>query len=176
MAKIYTKGGDKGQTSLYGGTRISKANPKVEAYGAVDEANASIGLAAVHIGNDAVRDLLRLCQKKLVVMGAELAADQKGKRMLKETITEADVKALESAIDVFQDALPNNKEFVVPGLSEASAYLHMARAVVRRAERRIIAARVNVQSNPQIVIYMNRLSDLLFVLSRSVDELDVFKA
>lgn len=175
MGKIYTKGGDKGMTSLYGGTRVRKSCARVGAYGAVDEANAAIGLAAVYIGVSELEDLLRLCQEKLFLVSAELASDERGKRMLKETITGRDAELLERSIDVFAEKLAPNTKFTIPGQTVRSAYLHMARTLTRRAERAILAIGAEARVNPDIVIFMNRLSDLLFILSRAVDELDIFK-
>ena len=175
MSKIYTKVGDRGNTTLFGGSTIRKADHRVEAYGAVDEANSMIGLAAVFAGNQVIADLLRLCQKKLFIVGAELASDERGKRSLSEHISKEDVQLLEQSIDAFCQALPQNLKFIVPGRSRASAYLHVARTTVRRAERNIVAIMAPAHVNPNIIVFMNRLSDLLFVLSRTVDEVDAFK-
>ena len=95
MAKVYTKTGDKGSTTLYGGSKVKKSSHRVEAYGAVDEANSFIGVAACCINNEELRDLLRICQNKLFIIGAELASDERGKRMLKERITTNDAEQLE---------------------------------------------------------------------------------
>lgn len=170
MSKIYTKGGDSGTTSLYGGTRISKASSKVMSYGAVDSANAALGLAAVHQQDPLLADLLRVCQEKLFVVGGELASDPVGRQKLKAVIVPSDVLFLEGVIDELTKHLSQNSRFVLPGASKASAYLHMARTAVRTAEREIIAASEATVCNPQTLKFVNRLSDMLFVLSRYVDE------
>jgi ATP:cob(I)alamin adenosyltransferase len=176
MAKIYTKRGDKGYTSLYGGRQVSKSSQRVEAYGTVDEANAALGLACQHIRNELISTLLRLCQKKLFILSSELASDASGRRQLDKTITADDVEALEEAIDAFSVAVSENHSFIVPGLSLASAHLHVARTAVRRAERRVVEINAFDRSNPQIIIFLNRLSDLMFVLSRVVDESERFRS
>lgn len=170
--KVYTKGGDKGMTTLFGGTKLSKSSDRVCMYGAVDEANAAIGLAAAVLENKAFADFLRLCQKKLLVIGAELASDERGKRLLKEHITEQDIQALEQVIDGIQEQLTPKSEFTVPGLSVQSATLHVARTQVRAAERQIVSLIDRYSISGNILIYMNRLSDFLFVVSRAVDEVD----
>ena len=175
MGKIYTKGGDKGMTTLYGGSRVKKSCARVCAYGAVDEANSAIGVAAVFIKSPELKELLRMCQEKLFVLSAELASDERGKRMLKETITSRDSQLLEQAIDAFSQKLAPNTKFRIPGQSIRSAYLHVARSTVRRAERSIIAIGSEGRVNSEIIIFMNRLSDLLFIMSRVVDEFDIFK-
>lgn len=170
MSKVYTKGGDKGTTSLYGGTRVSKASSKVMSYGAVDSANAALGLAAVHQTEPLLVDLLRVCQEKLFVVGGELASDPVGVQKLKTVIVPADIRFLEGVIDELSKALSQNSKFILPGASEKSAYLHMARTAVRAAEREIVALASTYEMNPQIITFINRLSDMLFVLSRYVDE------
>jgi len=174
MGKIYTKGGDKGSTSLYGGTRIKKSSARVAAYGAVDEANAAIGVAAAYIGSAELEELLRLCQRKLFLIGADLASDDRGRGRLKERIAERDAVLLETAIDAFSEKLPPNTQFIVPGRSVRSACLHVARTAVRRAERCIVGVREEARVTAEILIFMNRLSDLLFIMSRVVDELAPF--
>lgn len=170
MSKVYTKGGDSGTTSLYGGTRISKASSKVMSYGAVDSANAAIGLAAVHQTEPLLRDLLRICQEKLFVVGGELASDPVGVQKLKTVIVPADIRFLEGVIDELSKSLSQNSKFLLPGGSDKSAYLHLARTAVRAAEREIVALADHAEFNPQIIKFINRLSDMLFVLSRYVDE------
>lgn len=173
--KIYTKTGDKGKTSLYGGSRVSKASPQVRAYGAVDEANCFIGLAASGVGSEALKALLRLCQRKLIVIQSELASDSRGLRMLKEVISEEDARQLEAVIDAVSSILEKKTSFSEPGSSVRSAYMHIARAKVRAAEREIVSIYEKVRIREEILIYMNRLSDLLFILSRAVDETGCFQ-
>ncbi|MEA4954707.1 MAG: cob(I)yrinic acid a,c-diamide adenosyltransferase [Pseudoflavonifractor sp.] len=174
MGKIYTKTGDNGITMLYGGTKVQKSSDRVAAYGAVDEANAAIGLAAATLHQQVLVDLLRCCQQKLIVMGSELASDERGRRNLAAHITAEDTGFLEQAIDELVDSLPQNTQFILPGLSMDSAVLHVARTAVRRAERCIVGVKEAAKIGSDILVYMNRLSDLLFVMSRAVDEVDAF--
>ncbi len=174
MAKVYTKTGDKGSTTLYGGSKVKKSSHRVEAYGAVDEANSFIGVAACCINNEELRDLLRICQNKLFIIGAELASDERGKRMLKERITINDAEQLEKLIDAFSIGLESSRQFQLPGKTVRSAHLHVARAAVRRAERRIFAVKEEAGVSNEVVIYMNRLSDFLFIMTRVVDEMEMF--
>ena len=174
MAKVYTKTGDKGTTTLYGGAKVKKSSPRVEAYGAVDEANTFIGVAACYINNEELQDLLRICQNKLFIIGAELASDERGKRMLKERISAADTGQLAKLIDAFSVGLEDSSQFQLPGKTVRSAYLHVARAAVRRAERRIFAVKEEARVSNDVVVYMNRLSDFLFIMTRVVDEMEMF--
>lgn len=170
MPRIYTKTGDQGDTTLFGGAKIRKSDPRVAAYGTVDEANAAIGMAAVSMEGGGIERLLRGCQKMLFVVGGELASDAAGLAKLARTVTEQDVRELENAIDDYAAQLPESFSFVMPGQSRQSAALHVARTVARRAERLIVELMDAQEVNPAILVYMNRLSDLLFVLSRFVDE------
>lgn len=172
MTKVYTKTGDKGMTTLYGGSKVRKSANRVNAYGAVDEANTFIGLAAVHVGNEDLKALLRICQQKLFLVGAQRASDNRGRRMLKDIITVEDAAQLERLIDAFDVTLPASKEFQIPGKTVASAYLHVARAMVRKAERLIIGVKEEADVSQEILIYMNRLSDFLFILTRVADEME----
>ena len=172
MSKVYTKGGDKGFTDLYGGTRTSKSSSRVTAYGSVDEANASIGLAASNIKKSIYRDLLRICQEKLFVIGGELASDEVGIAKLKSTIGETDVEFLEKVIDEISGKLSDKPFFILPGASKESGFLHLARTAVRRAERAIVNLSEEMSVNVHLIKYINRLSDMLFVLSRTVDEVE----
>ncbi|HIU25974.1 MAG TPA: cob(I)yrinic acid a,c-diamide adenosyltransferase [Candidatus Copromorpha excrementigallinarum] len=172
MVKVYTKTGDKGQTTLYGGKKVSKADMQVEAYGAVDEANAAVGLAVNYSENQAIADLLRLCQSKLIIMSSELASDSRGRQRLKEKINMEDVALLEKAIDVFSEAVEQSSEFTIQGLTKASAYMHVARTAVRRAERAVVRLKTRTPFNEEILMYLNRLSDLLFVISRYEDTVE----
>ncbi|MCI9648268.1 cob(I)yrinic acid a,c-diamide adenosyltransferase [Oscillibacter sp.] len=172
--KIYTKTGDLGQTTLFGGTKVKKSSPRVCAYGTVDEANSFIGLAASCMPADPLADFLRICQRKLVVLSSELASDQRGRTKLPQTITPEDAEFLERAIDALSAGLAPSREFLVPGQTKESAYLHVARTQVRRAERAIAAVKDTEYVSPHIMIFMNRLSDLLFIMSRVVDEYHIF--
>jgi len=174
--KVYTKTGDKGSTTLYGGTKVKKCSERVEAYGCVDEANAFIGFAAASLHQPVLVDLLRLCQKKLIVLSSELASDDRGRRLLKERITEDDVVFLEKAIDEISAVLAPNTAFIVPGQTLDSAVLHLARTAVRRAERAVVRVQGATEISASVLVFLNRLSDLLFVMSRAVDEADCLGA
>lgn len=174
MAKVYTKTGDKGMTTLFGGSKIRKTSPRVNAYGAIDEANAFIGVAAVYMQNDDLESLLRICQSKLFIIGAEIASDERGKKLLKEKITQKDIKQLETLIDVFQEKIPEKFQFQIPGNTVRSAHLHVARTQVRKAERFVIGIKDDARVSQEVLVYLNRLSDFLFVLSRIVDETKLF--
>jgi cob(I)alamin adenosyltransferase len=174
--KIYTRTGDSGDTSLLGGTRVSKGDPRVDAYGEVDEASACLGLAlaALHGRSDRgafdeVADALVLIQRDLFALGARLA-DPSGRvspRIEKAALEETDVERLERLIDRLEADLPPLTHFILPGGVEAGAALHLARAVCRRAERRIVKLQPPVE--PVLLRYANRLSDLLFVMARWIN-------
>ena len=166
--KIYTKTGDAGETSLFDNTRVSKADPRVDAYGEVDELNACIGVVrAAGVPAD-IATLLDTIQPKLFALGARLAdpAAKIAKRVTKATVTDADVTVLEEAIDRLERELPPLRAFIMPGGSPAGAALHLARTVCRRAERRVVTLE---GVEPILVTYLNRLSDCLFVIARAVN-------
>ena len=170
MVKIYTKTGDRGETGLFDGSRVSKHSPRVEAYGDVDELNAILGVALAFIRED---EELRAClldiQRDLFVVGAHLAdpkARVEAKRGEKARLSEEKVVQLEHWIDQFEEKLPPLRQFILPGGSKGGATLHHARTVCRRAERCIVALSQQVEVPPLIIIYMNRLSDFLFVAAR----------
>ena len=166
--KIYTRTGDTGQTGLFGGGRVSKTHPRVEAYGDVDELNAALGLARSIELMPRVDEIIVPLQRDLFAIGALLATPdrEKMKRQLeKASIDERRIKELEQAIDDGDAELEPLKAFIVPGGTPKAAALHVARTVCRRAERRVIA--LDQEEIPAIVIvYLNRLSDLLFTLAR----------
>jgi cob(I)alamin adenosyltransferase len=178
LTRIYTKGGDKGDTSLGRGERVAKHDPRVEAYGTVDEANSVIGLARSAIDrtvkNDAHRahvdEMLKRIQNDLFDLGADLCTiDPKaGNEALR--IVPAQTARLEREIDTMNSELSALKSFILPGGSEASAWLHLARTVARRAERRMTALAAAQPVNPEAIKYVNRLSDHLFVLARQLNE------
>ena len=168
--KIYTKTGDAGETSLFDQTRVSKADARVDAYGEVDELNACLGLARA-AGVDAdVAAAIEAIQKHLFALGARLAdpAARIASRVTKAAITAADVEMLEQTIDRLELELPPLRRFILPGGSVAGAQLHLARTVCRRAERRLVALS-SPAVEPILVVYLNRLSDLLFVMARAVN-------
>ena len=172
--RIYTKTGDSGETGLFDGTRVSKADPRVEAYGAVDELNAWLGLVRANAPGTDVDALLADIQRDLFALGAVLA-DPRHKisaRVDKAALGADDVTRLERAIDAFEMGVPPLRRFVLPGGGQAGGMLHLARTVCRRAERRMVAigaASTSDTVDPTAVIYINRLSDLLFVLARAVN-------
>ena len=173
MMKIYTKTGDKGETSLVYGVRISKADMRVEAYGTCDEANSFIGLALSHLDSSsgqqmkAICDVFRKIQTDLFHVGAELATPEN--KEVKWKIAKSDIEFLEQTIDDWDKELPPLTNFILPGGHVAGATFHAARTIVRRAERRAVEVGGNL--NPYVVAYLNRLSDLLFVTARYVNVL-----
>jgi cob(I)alamin adenosyltransferase len=166
ISRVYTRTGDRGQTSLVGGARVSKASLRVEAYGDVDELNCVIGLARARIEKDEIDEVLGLIQNHLFTLGADLASPS---GIEVPRIGESFTKTLEELADRFLAQLEPLKEFILPGGSEAGAVLHLARTVARRAERRVVALSETEQLNPETIVYLNRLSDLLFILARVVN-------
>lgn len=168
LTRIYTRGGDAGETSLGDGARVAKDDDRVAAYGTVDEANAVIGLARRAAGPETDRLLARI-QNDLFDLGADLcrpgpASDGKLR------VTETQVSRLESEIDAVNERLKPLESFILPGGSEAAAELHLARTVTRRAERLVVRLGRSEPVNPAVLKYLNRLSDLLFVLARAANE------
>jgi cob(I)alamin adenosyltransferase len=165
--KIYTKTGDGGETSLLGGARVGKDTPRVAAYGDVDEANAAIGAAAAQAG-PALARLLGRIQQDLFAIGARLADPTRrvAARRTKAAVGAAQVRRLEQAIDARERELAPLRAFVLPGGTPLAAALHVARTVVRRAERAVVGLAREAAVEPGILVYLNRLSDLLFVLAR----------
>lgn len=166
ISKVYTRTGDKGETSLVGGTRVSKASPRVDSYGEVDELNSVIGLARARLSDEEIDALLGKIQNDLFTLGADLASPPE---IDVPRINESFVEALEQASDLYLSELEPLKEFILPGGSEAGAALHLARTVARRAERRVVALAETEEVNSLTVVYLNRLSDLLFILARTVN-------
>ncbi len=164
LNKIYTKIGDKGSTQLGDGKMVNKDSLRVDAYGSVDEANATIGLSILRT-NIKIKKILKIVQNDLFDLGADLCIpDKKNTQKLK--ITKDRVDYIEEKIDNFNKELSSLNSFILPGGSESSTYLHIARTVTRRAERKIVALSKKEKINPIAIIYLNRLSDLLFVLAR----------
>jgi cob(I)alamin adenosyltransferase len=166
--KIYTRTGDAGETSLLGGVRVAKDHPRVAAYGDVDELNATLGEVRAHgPGSDMARLLLGV-QRDLFAIGAQLADPRHrvASKRAKAAVSASRVRRLERAIDVRDARLPALRSFVLPGETATAATLHRARAVCRRAERSVVALSHTADVDPRIVVFLNRLSDLLFVLAR----------
>lgn len=164
--KIYTKTGDGGETSLFGGQRVGKEHARIKAYGTVDELNAFIGLARASSPPREIDDILARVQDELFTLGADLATPVDKEKTRVPRISGADAARLEAAIDDADVQLKPLRAFVLPGGSALSSQLHVARTVCRRAERAVIALKRNEQVSDACVVYLNRLSDLLFILAR----------
>jgi cob(I)alamin adenosyltransferase len=172
LSRIYTKAGDQGETGLGDGTRVPKDHPRVAAYGAVDELNAVLGLLLAHAPAGEHVGLLRDIQNDLFDVGADLCVPERadpGPHPPLRVVPEQ-VARLEAVIDRLNERLTPLRSFVLPGGSVAAAWCHLARTVCRRAERDVVTLGRNESINPQIVIYLNRLSDLLFVLARVLNK------
>ncbi|MEJ7778771.1 MAG: cob(I)yrinic acid a,c-diamide adenosyltransferase [Daejeonella sp.] len=166
--KIYTKTGDKGLTSLIGGKRVPKYNLRIESYGTVDELNSYIGMIRdQHISEDQT-NILKEIQDRLFTIGAALASDPERANMKIPDLHSSDIEVLEDQIDRMNDVLPELKHFILPGGDQAVSYCHISRCVCRRAER--IAVHLSEESfvDEKVIIYLNRLSDFLFVLARKI--------
>lgn len=167
--RTFNRRGDKGETSLFLGPRVPKSDPHCEAYGTVDEAVAAIGLARALSRKQAVRAMLLTVQKDLFILASELATPPEAYERLARkypTITDGDVQRLEGLIDNLESKVKMPEKFVIPGKTAASAAIHLSRAIVRRAERRVVSLQQTGQvSNREVLRYLNRLADLLFTLS-----------
>lgn len=168
--KIYTKTGDRGDTRLFDGTKTRKDDPRVDAYGDVDELNSFIGAATAWIQDAALVAILHDIQRDLFSVGAQLAnpksADEKNERF---RLNAQRITVLEETIDRFETELPPLRQFILAGGGPAGAMLHVARTVCRRAERRVVAIAANIPVDDVVIRYLNRLSDFLFVLARLVN-------
>lgn len=174
LDRIYTRGGDLGETSLGDGHRVAKHNPRVGAYGTVDELNAALGVARLHADGGAMGDWLERIQNDLFDVGADLCVppppedDERHRSRLR--VSPEQVAWLEQRIDEVNGALPPLTSFVVPGGMPLAAHLHVARTICRRAERDVVALSAQEPVTPEVIAYLNRLSDLLFVLARAANE------
>ncbi len=167
--KLYTKTGDDGTTGLFGGGRVSKASTRVAAYGTVDETNAAIGVARATPVDEAMDQVLARVQEDLFTVGAELACvPGRESKLAMALIGTADIERLERAIDTADGACPPLRSFVLPGGSRQAAALHLARTICRRAERAVLAMD-DSPSRHELVVYLNRLSDLLFAMARQAN-------
>jgi cob(I)alamin adenosyltransferase len=167
LTKIYTRGGDAGETSLGDGARVSKLDARIAAFGTVDEVNAALGVVLAGDCPDDLREVLERVQNELFDLGADLSVPMEHEARLR--VTQEQVDGLERDCDRFNEALPELKSFVLPGGTETAARLHVARTTCRRAEREAIAAAATVGVNSLVLVYLNRLSDLLFILARSAN-------
>jgi cob(I)alamin adenosyltransferase len=171
LDKIYTRTGDEGLTSLGDGSRLPKYHLRVAAYGEVDEANSAIGVARLHVNDPAVQEVLNRIQNDLFDAGADLCVPEKpGGVAAALRVSEEQVTWVENTIDLYNAELAPLDSFVLPGGSAASAHLHLARTVTRRAEREIVRLAGEGNTNPAVIRYVNRLSDLLFVLARYLND------
>jgi cob(I)alamin adenosyltransferase len=166
--KIYTKTGDAGETGLLGGARVPKDHPRVASYGDVDELNAVLGLVRAHAPEPGASKLLLEIQRDLFALGAQLAdpTHRVASKKAKTAIPSARIRRLEKAIDAREAKTPPLRHFVLPGGSRPAAFLHLARTVCRRAERSLVSLAREAPLDPRLLVYLNRLSDLLFVLAR----------
>lgn len=170
LMKVYTRKGDSGETGLYGGSRISKNSIKVDTYGNIDESAAFIGAARALVKDKKIKNILYKIQEKFLVIGAYLASDKNGITKLKEKIEISDIENLEKIMDEYSKNLLPLYKFIIPGENIESAALHVARTVVRRSERKIVALKERDEVAPEILKYVNRVSDILFVLARVVED------
>ena len=170
LSRIYTRGGDGGETSLGDGARVPKTDPQIVAIGAVDELNAALGLALVCALDERLRSLLEQIQNELFDLGADLSVPFAAGRSDRLRVEQERVDALERVCDELNAALEPLESFVVPGADEPSARLHLARAVCRRAELAVLEASAARSLNPLAAVYLNRLSDLLFICARIAAE------
>lgn len=172
--KIYTKTGDKGLTSLIGGTRVPKHDIRIESYGTVDELNAWIGLLRDQQIKKEHKDILKQIQETLFVIGSHLAADPERSKMALPDLTIAEVELLETSIDEMNGQLPDLTHFILPGGDTLVSYCHLARCVCRRTERAVTQLAELSKVDELVIVYLNRLSDYLFVLGRKLaNELNI---
>ena len=165
--KIYTKTGDKGETSLFGGQRLPKSDIRIEAYGTVDELNSYIGVVRDSISDENTRQLLKSVQDNLFTIGSHLATETSVSPYVPE-IKNEHITPLEQAMDEMDTQLPKLKNFILPGGHTTVSFCHIARTVCRRAERRVVALNTDADVPQSIIQYLNRLSDYLFVLARKL--------
>lgn len=167
-SKLYTRGGDRGETSLFGGDRVPKDHPRVDAYGQLDELSAALGLLIVALPADELRDQLQQVQNELFDLGAELATPPESRLEYKlpPGVEEADWRRLERLLDEYDAQVPPLRAFVLPGGHETAARAHLARTVCRRAERAVVRLAHEEEVRADVLTYLNRLSDFLFVCAR----------
>ncbi len=166
--KIYTKTGDKGLTSLIGGTRVAKHHIRIESYGTVDELNSYIGLIGCQEIDPNHQAILKEIQDRLFTVGASLAADPEKSKMKIPDLLDEDIALLETEIDQMNEVLPELKHFILPGGNTTVSYCHIARCVCRRAERLTVALSESSFVDSKVTVYLNRLSDYLFILGRKL--------
>jgi cob(I)alamin adenosyltransferase len=168
LTRIYTRGGDRGETSLGDGSRVSKLDCRIAAFGTVDELNSLLGVVLAREVSNEIREVLERVQNELFDVGADVSVPfGAGDGRLR--VSQAQIDRLEADCDRFNADLPELKSFVLPGGTEAAARIHVARAVCRRAERAVLDAAQQLELNPLVPVYLNRLSDLLFILARTAN-------
>jgi len=171
--KIYTKIGDQGKTTFFGCGLIQKNDPRIETFGALDELNSIIGVTLCFITDDRVKQILMRIQNDLFQVGADLGGSLLDKTKAPR-ITEEHIKELEHDIDILEEKLGMPKTFILPGGTQASAFIHLCRAITRRAERTLVSTQSILEINPILIQYLNRLSDYLYVLPREANtEMDI---
>lgn len=170
--KIYTKTGDKGETGLFGGGRVSKSSPRIAAYGEIDELNSLLGVAAAETSHEPIKKALTEVQSHLFIIGAQLASPKGDPKI--ERVTSGHIEFLERQIDAMMEALTPLKTFILPGGGKTSAFLHLSRTICRRAERSVVhlSGLPNEMVDSWLLIYINRLSDYLFTLARLANQLE----
>ena len=166
--KIYTKTGDKGQTSLIGGTRVPKYHLRIESYGTIDELNSYIGLISDQELTSHDKELLKQVQDRLFTIGSSLASDPDKSKMVIPDLYLADIELLEKEMDAINEVIPELRHFILPGGDQAISFCHVARCVCRRAERLVVHLATESTVDEKITIYLNRLSDYLFTLGRKI--------
>ena len=166
--KIYTKTGDKGETSLFDNVRVSKDDIRVESYGTIDELNSFLGLSKNYVEDEEIYDILFKIQNKLFVVASNLATEDKNK--VKYNIEEEDISYLEEVVDIYMGKLNNPTGFIVPGSGKGSGHLHVARTICRRGERNIISLSRIAEVDPLVLKYVNRLSDTIYAIARYLEE------
>jgi len=166
--KIYTKTGDKGQTSLIGGTRVPKYHLRIESYGTIDELNSYIGLISDQELTLHDKELLKQVQDRLFTIGSSLASDPDKSKMVIPDLYLADIELLEKEMDAINEVIPELRHFILPGGDQAISFCHVARCVCRRAERLVVHLATESTVDEKITIYLNRLSDYLFTLGRKI--------
>jgi len=168
---VYTRTGDKGTTSLVGGKRVPKTHARLEAYGTIDELNSFIGLLITYLSNPEEKDFLQRVQNNLFVIGSNLATDQSTTELRQASVIPTSlIEEMEHRIDVLDNSIPPLTAFVLPGGSRGASVCHVCRTVCRRAERRILTLSEQAEVSPELIAYVNRLSDYFFVLSRKINK------
>lgn len=166
---VYTRTGDKGTTALVGGKRVSKTDPRIESYGTIDELNSFIGLLCAEVNNEDDLHFLQFVQHKLFTIGSYLATDQENTELhIESKVTDETIQRIETEIDKVDATLPRMKNFILPGGSKSAALAHICRTICRRAERCIYALMPGIPIEENVLIFVNRLSDYLFVLARKL--------